>query len=198
MAEVDILLCPKQVAHNDPWRADKMDIAAKGMDWAAKDFQAPSGNFDADYEALCRYVNCADGIGDTFLADKHRETVYTGYSRVAMLCVLRIPSTRVLVRYVSTQTPSRSVLSWPGCSNTTRGNPTPPHAHCVPLRFHRSSKVVRGPSASVSRVAQAEGSNRRRSWCQPRETHLIFKTIHHSIPKLCRGSHYSAPHDEGA
>lgn len=55
MAEADTLLCPRiEVAHNDPWRADKMDMAAKGMNWASKSVQKPSGNFDADYEALCR------------------------------------------------------------------------------------------------------------------------------------------------
>lgn len=46
------------VRPNDPWRADEMDREAGRLDWAAKDAKdapKPVGNFDDDYEVLCRY-----------------------------------------------------------------------------------------------------------------------------------------------
>lgn len=43
-----------KMVHTDPWRADELDHAAERLDWAAKDAHKPTGNFDADYGALCQ------------------------------------------------------------------------------------------------------------------------------------------------
>lgn len=42
------------VQQSDPWRAESMNEAADGLDWAAKDKEKPAGNFYDDYDTLCR------------------------------------------------------------------------------------------------------------------------------------------------